>query len=101
MKQLKDQGYVQAKQQKVANGQFANNIYTIVSNPKKFQDSGYEAKGTLQTSLAFTGLKMAGYGMIPRAVMYDSRLSVLRRGEGGFSCKILYPTAPGNRGQHL
>lgn len=82
MKQLKDQGYVQAKQQKVANGQFANNIYTIVSNPKKFQDSGYEAKGTLQTSLAFTGLKMAGYGMIPRAVMYDSRLSV--------TAKVLY-----------
>lgn len=82
MKQLKDQGYVQAKQQKVANGQFANNIYTIVSNPKKFQDSGYEAKGTLHTSLAFTGLKMAGYGMIPRAVMYDSRLSV--------TAKVLY-----------
>lgn len=82
IKQLKDQGYVQAKQQKVANGQFANNIYTIVSNPKKFQDSGYEAKGTLHTSLAFTGLKMAGYGMIPRAVMYDSRLSV--------TAKVLY-----------
>lgn len=82
MKQLKDQGYVQARQQKVANGQFANNIYTIVSNPKKFQDSGYEAKGTLQNSLAFTGLKMAGYGMIPRAVMYDSRLSV--------TAKVLY-----------
>ena len=26
VKQLKDQGYIQAKQQKVANGQFANNI---------------------------------------------------------------------------
>lgn len=82
VKQLKDQGYIQAKQQKVANGQFANNIYTIVSNPKKFQDSGYEAKGTLHTSLAFSGLKMAGYGMIPRAVMYDSRLSV--------TAKVLY-----------
>lgn len=82
VKQLKEQGYIQAKQQKVANGQFANNIYTIVSNPKKFQDSGYEAKGTLHTSLAFTGLKMAGYGMIPRTVMYDARLSV--------TAKVLY-----------
>lgn len=81
-KQLKEQGYIQTKQQKVANGQFANNIYTIVSNPKKFQDSGYEAKGTLHTTLAFSGLKMAGYGMIPRAVMYDSRLSI--------TAKVLY-----------
>lgn len=82
VKQLKEQGYIQARQQKVANGQFANNVYTIVSNPKKFQDSGYEAKGTLHTSLAFTGLKMAGFGLIPRAVMYDSRLSV--------TAKVLY-----------
>ena len=37
MKQLKEQGYITVKKKTVSNGQFANNEYTIETNPKKFE----------------------------------------------------------------
>lgn len=76
LKQLTTQGYVTVEKRQAANGHFDSNIYTIVSNPKKFilakrQDSAEEGELTF----GFTGIKSDGYGMIPRMVIFDTRLT--------------------------
>ena len=77
IKQLQEQGYVSIKKNNTqANGQFSHNIYTLESNPKKFADSKYSSNGgTLSSTFSFSGIKRAGYGMIPRSVMIDPRLT--------------------------
>lgn len=77
MKQLTEQGYVTVRKHVAEHGRFANNEYTIVSNPKKFEESrAYQSNGgTLTTAVGYTGLKKAGYGAIPRSVISDTRLS--------------------------
>ena len=76
MKQLKEQGYITVKKKTVSNGQFANNEYTIETNPKKFVEAAYSSDGgTLHSTIGFSGIKSAGYGLIPRIVMYDTRLT--------------------------
>lgn len=74
MKQLKEQGYILVKQIKGNGSRFAHNSYTIVSNPKKFAEHKYDSDGGSLT-FGFTGLKGAGYGLLPRMVMFDQRLS--------------------------
>ena len=73
MKQLREQGYITVVQNGKGKGKFGNNIYTIVSNPKKFIEQQYESDGG-ELSFGYTGLKSAGYGMLPRMVMFDPRL---------------------------
>lgn len=84
MKQLTEQGYVTVRKHIAEHGHFANNEYTIVSNPKKFEESkSYKSNGgTLTTAVGYTGLKKAGYGAIPRSVICDTRLST--------TAKVLY-----------
>lgn len=74
MKQLKEQGYVLVEQVKGSGSRFAHNSYLIVSNPKKFAEQKYDSDGGSLT-FGFTGLKSAGYGLLPRMVMFDQRLS--------------------------
>ena len=74
MRQLRDQGYILVEQVKGAGSRFAHNSYTIVSNPKKFAEQKYDSDGGALT-FGFTGLKGAGYGLLPRMVMFDQRLS--------------------------
>ncbi len=74
MKQLKEQGYIIVEQVKGNASRFAHNSYTIVSNPKKFVEQQYDSDGG-ELTFAFSGLKSAGYGMLPRMVMFDQRLS--------------------------
>lgn len=84
MKQLTNQGYVRVRKHIAEHGHFANNEYTLVSNPKKFEESkSYQSNGgTLTTAVGYTGLKKAGYGAIPRSVICDTRLSA--------TAKVLY-----------
>lgn len=74
MRQLRDHGYILVEQVKGAGSRFAHNSYTIVSNPKKFAEQKYDSDGGALT-FGFTGLKGAGYGLLPRMVMFDQRLS--------------------------
>jgi len=79
MNQLKEQGYITVTKQKSSNGQFSHNIYTIVMNPKKFKEASFEYPsdgGMLHSILSYNSIKAAGYGLIPRIVMYDSRLTI-------------------------
>lgn len=84
MKQLTEQGYITVRKHIAEHGHFANNEYTVVSNPKKFEEStSYKSNGgTLTTAVGYTGLKKAGYGAIPRSVICDARLSA--------TAKVLY-----------
>lgn len=80
-KQLTDQGYISVQKQVAERGRFAHNLYCIESNPKKFAEETQQTNGgTLYGSLAYCGLTSSGYGMIPKAVMYDERLSAKAKG---------------------
>ena len=81
-KQLKDQGYITITQSKdKETNQFGNNIYTLVSNPKKFTlPPNNPEKNGLYSKIYFSGLRSLGYGMIPKAVMIDQRLPIKSKG---------------------
>lgn len=93
-RQLTDQGYITVQQEKGERSSFSNNVYTLVSNPKKFQDKPEDTKHALAYSrIKFSGLKSAGYGMIPKAVMLDPRLTVKAKGIYAYFCSF---TGSGN-----
>ena len=73
---LIQQGYLRIEKQTVKNHKFSQNLYTLVSNPKKFEDKPPDDtwKSSVYGLITTSGLKAAGYGQIPRAVMYDLRL---------------------------
>lgn len=76
------QGYLRVDTRKVNNKEFTQSLYTLVTNPKKFEDrkpsNGWESK--LYSMIQTNGIKAAGYGQIPRAVMYDDRLDIKAKG---------------------
>jgi len=93
-RQLTDQGYITVQQDKGDRSSFANNVYTLVSNPKKFEDKPEDTKHALAYSrIRFSGLKAAGFGMIPKAVMLDPRLTVKAKGIYAYFCSF---TGSGN-----
>ena len=73
LNQLIDQGYISVESSTREKGRFSHNIYTIISNPKKFKDSQDDTDGG-QLTIGYSGLMAAGYGALPRMVMYDKRL---------------------------
>ena len=74
MRQLRGPGLYSGGTGGRRRSRFAHNSYTIVSNPKKFAEQKYDSDGGALT-FGFTGLKGAGYGLLPRMVMFDQRLS--------------------------
>lgn len=73
---------------------FSKNIYTLVSNPKKFSDSPPNEKDELAYSkIKFSGIKSAGYGVIPKAVMCDERIPIQAKGIYAYFCSF---TGSGN-----
>lgn len=94
-RQLTDQGYITVEQQGGNSGAiYGKNIYTLVSNPKKFSEKPEDTKHDLAYSrIRFSGLKAAGFGMIPKAVMIDPRLPVKAKGVYAYFCSF---TGSGN-----
>lgn len=86
---LVEQGYISVVQQKQLDHRFNRNIYTLISNPKKF-DSHYceGAQSSVYSRIRFSGLKSAGYGLIPKAVMIDERLPVKAKGIYAYFCSF-------------
>lgn len=76
--QLVDQGYILITSQKRKGGEFANNVFTLVDNPKKFADltPRNDWQNEVFSTIEQEGLKAAGYGTIPKAVMQDPRLDI-------------------------
>lgn len=82
-KQLLDAGYVIRQKQRGERSRFDHNLYILASNPKKFEqmkETAGEGSSQLISRICVSGLKSVGYGMIPRAVMCDSRLSYKAKG---------------------
>ena len=94
-RQLTDQGYITVEQQGGSSGAiYGKNIYTLVSNPKKFSEKPEDPKhGLAYSRIRFSGLKAAGFGMIPKAVMLDPRLPVKAKGVYAYFCSF---TGSGN-----
>ena len=94
-RQLTDQGYITVEQQGGNSGAiYGKNIYTLVSNPKKFSEKPEDTKhGLAYSRIRFSGLKAAGFGMIPKAVMIDPRLPVKAKGVYAYFCSF---TGSGN-----
>lgn len=85
---LLEQGYVTVQQQRSDSG-FFKNVYTMVSCPEKFARS--PEKDYLQRSydtIRLSGLKGAGYGFIPKAVMADQSLSLKAKGVYAYYCSF-------------
>lgn len=77
-RELKESGYISVRKAAPRPGQgskFTHNIYTIEANPKRFSEDPRYKKPGENESIAFEGIKSAGYGLIPRMVTEDPRLS--------------------------
>lgn len=82
-KQLLDAGYVIRQKQRGERSRFDHNLYILASNPKKFEqmrEAAGEGSSQLISRICVSGLKSVGYGMIPRTVMCDARLSYKAKG---------------------
>ena len=87
-------GYITVEQKRVRGKEFSKNIYTIASNPKKYEDSLEDnADSNELQRLRFSGIKALGYGVIPKAVMLDERLSIKSKGLYAYFCSF---TGSGN-----
>jgi len=75
---LIDQGYIQVVSGERKSGTFTNNVFLLMDNPKKFADltPRNDWQSEVFSTIEHEGLKAAGYGVIPKAVMQDPRLDV-------------------------
>lgn len=86
---LVEQGYISIEQQKSSTRKFTNNIYTLISNPKKFEELPKDDSLNANYSrIRFSGLKSCGYGIIPKSVMIDERLTVKSKGIYAYFCSF-------------
>lgn len=84
---LVEQGYISVEQQKSSTHKFTNNIYTLISNPKKFEELPSDNSLNANYSrIRFSGLKSCGYGIIPKSVMIDQRLTPKSKGIYAYFC---------------
>jgi DNA-binding transcriptional regulator YhcF (GntR family) len=84
-KMLIEQNYVVTRQENSSNG-FKKNVYTLVSNPKKYETSSTTNDETDYSKIRFGGLKSAGYGWMPYIVMTDQRLNIKAKGIYAYFC---------------
>lgn len=87
--QLIKHEYIRTRQEITKSGTFSRNIITLVSNPKKFIEEFTNNTDIIR----FQGIKSAGYGMIPRAVMFDHRLDIKAKAIYAYFCTF---TGSGN-----
>lgn len=84
-RELIENGYLAIKRNKVS---FPfKNVYILISNPKKFQESPLlKRKGASESQIRFSGMKSFGYGIVPYAVMIDDRLNIKAKGIYSYFC---------------
>lgn len=76
-KALKDQGYIVVTHMRADHSQYGRNEYTLAENPKGLTFDDAEEEGSwLYSQLVTEGIRFKGYGMLPRALMEDKRLSL-------------------------
>ena len=77
--QLLEQGYIKVEKNKTEDGYFAKNIYILVSNPPNINNV-IDKFNITNERVRFSGVKSLGYGIIPKAILMDERLSVKAKG---------------------
>lgn len=81
-----EHGYITSRQTRKGDG-FGGNIYTIMSNPKKFAEPPVnESDAGTYSKISFHGVKSMGYGIVPRSVMIDTRLDIKAKGIYAYFC---------------
>lgn len=92
LRQLTDSGYLTISKMRVS-GQWDRNIYTIVSNPKRFIAS---LPNDGESQLLLGGMRSAGFGIVPRLPMQDGRMSVREKALYAYmlcySCNVNSPS---------
>ena len=79
---LVDNGYITLRYMPNPEGH-TQAIFKLEGNPKKFADVEEDispGKGKIYSQISYQGLKSAGYGIIPKAVMFDASLKVRDKG---------------------
>ena len=64
------------------NGIYARNIYTLVTNPKKFEN----LTDDVSIKVKNFGLKSTGFGIIPKAVMIDPDINISAKAIYAYIC---------------
>ena len=98
---LLKEGYIETEQEKYYHEEkkkwvLGNNIYTLISNPKKFEEQALNKdthKEKAYSRLRNNGMKSLGYGTVPKAVMLDRRLDIQAKGIYIYFCSF---TGSGN-----
>ena len=87
---ITSQGYIVVEQAHAHGGRgdgFTKNIYTLISNPKKFEEKPEDKKhNQAYIRIRFGGLEAAGFGFIPKAVMLDTRLPLKAKAIYAYFC---------------
>lgn len=80
--QLTEQGFVKVERV----GEFPyKNVYTLINNPKKYQDKELSYNKPY-SQIKYCGLKVHGFGTIPRIIMIDDRLNIKAKGIYSYFC---------------
>ncbi|HFU4184081.1 TPA: helix-turn-helix domain-containing protein, partial [Streptococcus suis] len=98
---LLKEGYITTERERYYHEQkkkwvLGNNIYTLVSNPKKFEEQALNKdthKEKSYSRIRNNGMKSLGYGTVPKAVMLDRRLDIQAKGIYVYFCSF---TGSGN-----
>lgn len=69
-------GYITVHRTLMRGDHWKRNVYTIMSNPKCYHERTQEQNEDSPNTLRFRGMLSSGYGMIPRLVMQDQRLTI-------------------------
>ncbi len=85
---LIEQGYLQVERMKTPGAKgFQRNCYTLVSCPEKFRAVAHESYQEKRCAVIRAGgLRSAGYGYIPKAVMLDERLTLQEKAVYAYYC---------------
>lgn len=89
---ITSQGYIVVTQAHAHGGRgdgFTKNVYTLISNPKKFEEMPEDKKhNQAYVRIRFGGLEAAGFGFIPKAVMLDTRLPLKAKAIYAYFCSF-------------
>ena len=87
LKQLLSNDYIRIDKRHGQNSAFSNNTYTIISCPEKYSQEPTEP-GRIKTYalIAEQGLEKAGWGLIPKSVMLDDRISIKAKAVYAYLC---------------
>ena len=73
-KRLEEAGYITVQQRHQGKA-YSSNLYTLNENPRRFHlETAGEWEDRIYPIVRFSGIRGAGYGILPRTVMTDQRL---------------------------